>query len=276
MLPGVYEFSWSTGHVLFLGIFYSVLVVVASSVVIASIRAIEHMREERLDALRWHCDFEDLPADARSCRHALSGEKPGRVCQKGFECFRCTEHFDIVSARDAQPAVASDDEIVAGFALPAGRLYHRGHTWVRTEDDGTVTVGLDDLGAHLLGKPDKLVLPPAGTRLTANGAGWAARRNDALVRIMSPVDGDVIAHGGKDDDWILRIRPETGASRAHLLEIAEARPWLLKEVERLHGLVAPEGVGATLPDGGIPIDDFADAIPPGRYDQVCGLIFLEP
>lgn len=275
MLPGIYEFSWDTGHVLFLGIFYSVLVVVASSVVIASLRAIRHLRQERLDAMRWHCDFEDLPPDARSCRHALSGEAPGRLCQKGFECFRCAEHFDYVAARSAQP-VATGDDLVGGFALPAGRLYHRGHTWVRTEEDGTVTVGLDDLGAHLLGKPDKLVLPPVGTRLAANGAGWMARRNEALVRIMSPVDGVVTAHGERGDDWILRIRPEEGTSLAHLLELAEARPWMLREVERLHGLVAADGVGATLPDGGVPVDDFADAIPPERYDEVCGLIFLEP
>jgi glycine cleavage system H lipoate-binding protein len=275
MLPGIYEFSWDTGHVLFLGIFYSVLAVVASSVIIASLRVLRHLRQERLDALRWHCDFEDLPPAARSCRHAISGEAPGRVCVKGFECYRCAEHFDYVAARNGQP-VAMDDDLVGGFALPAGRLYHRGHTWVRTEEDGTVTVGLDDLGAHLLGKPDKLVLPPVGTRLAANGAGWMARRNEALVRIMSPVDGIVTAHGEKSDDWILRIMPDAGASLAHLLELAEARPWMLKEVERLHGLVATEGVGATLPDGGVPIDDFADAIPPERYDEVCGLIFLEP
>ena len=147
---------------------------------------------------------------------------------------------------------------------------------MRREEDGTVTVGIDDLGAHLLGRPDKLLLPPVGEHLAVHGEGWQAKRQGAWVRIMSPVDGVVVAHGGEEDDWILRIRPDEGKSLAHLFEVAEARPWMLRDVERLHGLLAETGTGTTLPDGGVPVDDFALAIPKKRYDTVCGLIFLEP
>ena len=70
--------------------------------------------------------------------------------------------------------------------------------------------------------------------------------------------------------------PDPATSLAHLFEVAEARPWMMREVERLHGLLAESGTGTTLPDGGVPVDDFALAIPKERYDTVCGLIFLEP
>lgn len=275
MLPGNYEFEWDAGHAIFLGIFYLVLGIVLSTLSVALLRGWRRVRQERFEALRWHCDFEDLPPEARSCRHALTGEAPGRMCQKGFECRRCAEHFDFVALRAYDPAPGAD-EIVAGFRVPEGRLYHRGHTWVRREDDGTVTVGLDDLGTHLLGRPDKMLLPPVGEKLAVHGEGWQAKRQGAWVRIMSPVDGVVVAHGGAEDDWILRIRPDEKASLAHLFEVAEARPWMMREVERLHGLLSDVKVGATLPDGGLPVDDLAIAIPKERYDAVCGLMFLEP
>ena len=40
MLPGIYEFDWDAGHIIFLGAFYSVLTIVLVTLTIASLRAI--------------------------------------------------------------------------------------------------------------------------------------------------------------------------------------------------------------------------------------------
>ena len=104
----------------------------------------------------------------------------------------------------AEPAV---DETPLGLKYPATNFYHRGHAWVREEPDGTVTVGLDDFASRLTGRPDSVALPPVGTKLQANGAGRRMSRNGAEVRILAPVDGEVLAIGGPDEGFYLKLRP---------------------------------------------------------------------
>ncbi|MGZ5443938.1 MAG: glycine cleavage system protein H [Thermoanaerobaculia bacterium] len=275
MFPGIYDFDWNAGHLVFLGIFYAVLLVVAATMVIAVIRAVRGMRVRRVEALRWHADFEDLPARARACRHELTGEVETRVCGNGFDCRHCADHPRFVAAHGVSPTC--DDARVAGFEVPRDRRYHRGHTWVRQEEDGLLTIGLDDLGAHLLGRPEKVSLPAAGTRLVANGTGWEAVKNGIRIRVLAPVDGEVVAVGGADEGWWLRVKPDgDAADTRHLLSAAEARPWMLREVERLQLAVAPEGIGATLADGGLPVDDLSAAIPRDVAEDVYGMMFLHP
>jgi hypothetical protein len=51
---------------------------------------------------------------------------------------------------------------------------------------------------------------------------------------------------------------------------------MLREMERLQMALAIDGMGPTLADGGVPIDDMSSAIPDDQLDEVCGLMFLEP
>lgn len=278
MFPGIYEFKWDAGHIIFLGIFYAVLAIVASTMARALYRAICDFRAQRVEVVRWHADFEDLPAKDRPCRHELAGEVKSRTCENAFDCRHCKDHPRFVAMREAGELRSLPAGVRAGgFDVPGDRLYHRGHTWVREEEDGTLTVGLDDLGAHLLGRPDDLLLPAIGTRLVANGAAWRAWRNGANVRVLAPVDGEVIATGGPAEGWYLRIRPDADrADMRHLLTAAEARPWMMREAERLQVVVSGDAIGAALADGGVPVDDLSAAIPRERLEDVYGAMFLEP
>jgi hypothetical protein len=38
----------------------------------------------------------------------------------------------------------------------------------------------------------------------------------------------------------------------------------------------PEPLGATLADGGTPVDDLSKVIPATQFDEVCGMVFLHP
>jgi hypothetical protein len=51
---------------------------------------------------------------------------------------------------------------------------------------------------------------------------------------------------------------------------------MLREADRLHLALATDIVGAALADGGVPVDDLAAVIPADKFDDVCGMLFLEP
>ena len=165
----------SPAYIIFMGAFYTVLVVVATTVASAAWRARRDLRTAKTDEIRWHSSFEDLPARDRVCRHVLTGEFRHRECPNAFDCRLCETHAKLIARHPvAQPAEAEQD--ILGMSFPLDRFYHRGHTWAKLEPDGTVTVGLDDLGWRLLGKPDAIELPEPGSHVHANGIAFRTRK----------------------------------------------------------------------------------------------------
>lgn len=277
MLPWIYGFQWDTGHIIFLGAFYTVLVVIATTLVRATIRSHRDLRAARTEHIRWHSDFHDLPPQDRVCRHVLTGEFDARECPNAFDCRECQTHAALIRGREAAPAAQEEEEIF-GMQFPLDRYYHRGHTWAKREADGTVTVGLDELGSRLIGRPDEVELPERGSRVQVNGAAFHMRRRNADVRVLSPVDGEVVDTGGLECGWYLRVKPDIDDECAfrHLLRGEEINPWLMREMERLQLTLAAEGATPSLADGGVPVTDIAAGYPEADWDAVCGEMFLEP
>lgn len=277
MLPWIYGFHWNLGHIIFLGAFYCVLSTVVVTLIAAALRARRAIREKRVEQVAWQADFHDLPARDRVCRHVLTGEFQRRECPHAFDCRECDTHARLIE-RHPLAAAEQPEEDLFGMRFPLDRYYHRGHTWVKPEADGTVTVGLDELGSRLLGTPEAIEFPHAGAHLQANGTAFRARKRDADVRVLSPVDGEVLETGGAARGWYLRVRPNSASELAfrHLLRGAEIKPWILREMERLQlALSASEGA-CTLADGGIPVVDIAASYPKVNWDAICGEMFLEP
>ena len=164
MFPFVYGFTWDTGNVIFLGIFFSVVGVIGATITIAVLRSIKDFKFRRQELIRWESDFHDLPSAAKKCRHEFTGEFAHRTCDNGFDCRACATHAKLVE-QSSEETMTSDSkenehQKMFGFDMPLDRMYHRGHTWVRPETDGTMTVGIDDLGSRLIGAPDAAELPP--------------------------------------------------------------------------------------------------------------------
>jgi glycine cleavage system H lipoate-binding protein len=277
VLPWNYGFAWNAGHIIFLGAFYAVLAAVAATVVSAAVRSREALRSGKADAIRWHSDFESLPSGDRVCRHVLTGEFRERECRNAFCCGNCETHVKLTE-RNPLPRVEEPVEEVAGMAFPLDRFYHRGHTWARLERDGTVLVGLDELGSRLLGRPDALRLPRPGHRVHANGTAFQVRRRNAKVRVLSPVDGTVVQTAQGQRGWYLRIKPDSKNVTAFqsLLRGAEIKPWILREIDRLEVVLTAEGAAPALADGGALVPDIAAAYPAADWDAVCAEMFLEP
>jgi glycine cleavage system H lipoate-binding protein len=252
------------GHVVFLGIFYIVLLVIVGTLSASVFRAARDFREHREEATCWQATFPDLPARERVCRHVFTGEFKHRICDQAFDCRQCQQHAALVAKRPADAAAQVD------------RYYHRGHAWAQPEPDGTVTIGLDPLGAALVAHPDSIELPAVGSHIQVNGAAWHLHKRGADVRILSPVDGEVVATGGPEERWFLKVKPDGGKLDArHLLRGAEIRPWMTREMERLHSALAPAGQAPTMADGGVMVDDIAAGYPEADWESICGEIFLQ-
>ena len=277
MFPWNYGFHFGVASYIFLGAFYTVLVVVATTILNALWRAHRDLSKGKAEDIRWHSDFHDLPAADRTCRHVLTGEFKSRECPNAFDCRGCETHAKLVALHPRGGGGESEAEIF-GMSFPLDRMYHRGHTWARPEADGTVTVGLDDLGARLLGTPDAVDLPAPGSRVQANGTAFRIHKREADVRVLSPVDGEVVETGGVDRGFFLRVKPLDGAiDMRHLLRDGEVKPWLMRELERLQLALTMEGATTpSLADGGVPVADIAAAYPKTDWDAVCGEMFLEP
>src|SRR5205085_5075662 len=103
-----------------------------------------------------------------------------------------------------------------------------------------------------------LSLPTPGESIRVNGPAFRFQRRGAVVRVLSPVDGEVVETGGVNRDYLLRVRPASACcDTRHLLSGWEVRPWVTREVERLQLALSSEGTHATLADGGVPVADVA-------------------
>jgi glycine cleavage system H protein len=280
MFPWVYGFTWTAGNIIFLGLFFTVAAVIGGTVTLAALRAYKDHTLKKHQAIQWHQDFHDLPDCARVCRHVITGELNERTCPNGFDCRVCTRHEELVAESQArveagekltlpQPAVAT------GFSLPLDRLYHRGHAWVRLEEDGTATVGVDDFCSRLFGIPDKVELPVVGTQLHVNTPGWKMFRGDSSIRVLAPIDGTVLETGGDEQGWYLKIQPLASIDTRHLLHGDEVRLWIAKEMDRLCTKLRGTGIAPTLADGGELVTDIPSSLPDADWDGIWGEMFLE-
>jgi len=134
------------------------------------------------------------------------------------------------------------------FAVPRTVFFHPGHVWVRIDDDGCVTVGIDDLVRTAIGDLSMVELPSVGDRVIAGHPAMAVRQGERWLRMVAPLSGRVVETNrdfGHDpvrlrwrpykEGWTYRLDPEVGATRdiASLRIGKEAAVWMEGEIERL-------------------------------------------
>ncbi|WP_459546134.1 glycine cleavage system protein GcvH [Nocardia sp. X0981] len=77
--------------------------------------------------------------------------------------------------------------------VPAELQYTDAHLWVRTERDGTLTVGLTDHAQQNLGTILFITLPEVGVAVGLDDAVGIVEALTTLTEIYSPADGEIIA-----------------------------------------------------------------------------------
>lgn len=275
MLPSAYEFHWDIGHLVFLGVFYGVLVVVLATLARAALRSRRDLRRRREGEIAWHEAFADLPERRRHCRHEFDGSIADRVCPHGFACDTCEGHPALAAAaagrRGGQPRHAPPGP------RPGERLHHRGHTWVEARADGSFDVGVDDLLRSCLGRPDRVTVPGPGERVQAGAPVAELQRGKVRARLVAPLTGTVVSTGDYAGGRLYRVRPLDGDPQLEqLLRPAEARVWRLRELELLQERLGAPGTAPALADGGELVDDLMAACPRADWDAIIGDLCLQP
>lgn len=273
MFPGIDGFHWTVGHIVFLSLFFAVVVTIFTTVASAAWRTVRDVRTHRAIELCWKSDFAELPEPDRRCRHELAGRVISRTCDNSFDCRHCDQYskFAVLPATGLATSL--------GLNYSDDRFYHRGHTWVKPAEDGTFTIGLDELAEHLVGNPDSIKMPEVGAEMEVNQTAWRMKKNGAEIQVRAPIEGTIVAVGGPKEGWYLKIRsrldPRDPMTLRHLLRGPEVHGWLSRELERLQLQLRAPNTPPALADGGMLMPGLMDAVPNADWDAVLADTFLE-
>jgi len=114
--------------------------------------------------------------------------------------------------------------------VPAELRYTESHEWVRTESDGTITVGITDHAQEALGDLVFIELPEVGRRVEAGEAIAVVESVKAASDVYAPVGGEVAAVNSSVVDapekvnadayanWLYKLKPANAAELAKLLD----------------------------------------------------------
>jgi len=116
--------------------------------------------------------------------------------------------------------------------VPAELKYTDSHEWIRTEADGTLTVGITDHAQEQLGDLVFIELPQPGRAVKAGEAVAVVESVKAASDIYAPVAGEVVAVNAAASEapeklnadayanWLYRLKPANPGEVGKLLDAA--------------------------------------------------------
>lgn len=168
--------------------------------------------------------------------------------------------------------------------VPLGVFLDPGHVWLQLDTSGAVRLGSDMFPMAALGRVDKVEVKPVGSVVRRGDAVASLTRGRRTLSLRAPVDGVVTRvneEAGRDPSrleqdpfgqgWLLWLSPKNLAPSLKTMRVAEeAGAWLREQLQRLRDFVATGAVpnqlaGATLQDGGLPIDGVANHLDDDRW-----------
>ena len=116
--------------------------------------------------------------------------------------------------------------------VPTNLKYAKSHEWVRSESDGTVTIGITEHAQELLGDLVFVDLPELGAELTAGQEAAVVESVKAASDVYAPLSGVVLevntavadAPESVNQDayaaWLFKLKPTNPAEFDALLDAA--------------------------------------------------------
>ena len=115
---------------------------------------------------------------------------------------------------------------------PTNLKYTDSHEWVRTESDGTITIGITQHAQDLLGDMVFVEAPAIGRKLKAKEECAVVESVKAAADVYAPVAGTVTAGNSELDGipekinedpyaaWIFRMKPDNASDLNGLMDAA--------------------------------------------------------
>ena len=120
--------------------------------------------------------------------------------------------------------------------FPEDLRYTESHEWVRSEADGTFTIGISDHAQNELGEVIYVELPEQGHRISTGDSVGVLESVKAISDIYAPLDGEVVAINSDltespnilnespyEQGWLYRIRPDQPQALDSLLDAQQYR-----------------------------------------------------
>lgn len=117
--------------------------------------------------------------------------------------------------------------------VPGDLKYTKSHEWVKTMDDGSVSIGITDHAQELLGDLVFVELPEVGRELTAGEECAVVESVKAASDAYSPIAGEVVAvnealadspetvnQDPYGEGWMFRVAPADPSALDALLDAA--------------------------------------------------------
>ena len=116
--------------------------------------------------------------------------------------------------------------------LPTDLKYTQSHEWIRTEADGTVTIGITDHAQGALGDLVYVELPKAGRVVAAGEACAIVESVKAASDVYAPLAGTIVAandtlSGSPEavnenayDAWLFKLEPTNAADLEGFMDSA--------------------------------------------------------
>ena len=230
----------------------------------------------------WHEKLKNLPPAKRPCIHHMKRRIDFRPCNQDYQCGNCEFDQYFNDQYSVHAVVRPIDVIdIKGFKIPHGFYLHRGHTWVKIEENDTVRVGLDDFALRLLGPLDRIEAPLMGKEVRRNHTDISLSRGTNAAQILSPVSGVVMASNSElrdrgnlanqdpyTDGWVMCLHSTNLRQDLKELMIGDqASDYLDDEIDRLYRVIEEEA-GPLAADGGYLGDDIYGNLAPDVWDRL--------
>ncbi|HEU5361000.1 MAG TPA: glycine cleavage system protein H [Candidatus Deferrimicrobiaceae bacterium] len=195
-----------------------------------------------------------------------------------------TGEYRLCSAYREIEGHGSTVETVRGFALRPDYYFHPRHLWVSSgrEADPVAKVGIDDFSQRLVGRINRVSLPPEGSVVKENSVCFLLHSGDRTARMVAPGDGIVreinqkvsddpgtINRDPYEEGWIFSMHL-TGEWIPRLYHGSVARQWLDWEAERLQRMFCND-LGITATDGGEALPDISSRLNEAQWSRIVAL-----